>query len=324
MASVHPDFSVIEAIPRTQSLLAMLPRLDRSGMRSLNLVLPADIAFRLKQEVLGSSTQAVAIVVRWVLSDLESRGASLVWTENCEPPYQLVRGIRHPLIDASGRKAGNDSKTGYRSMLASLPPLTHQALRTSGKGSLRAIVMTALEYGIQELDRRELTLTLAQENTVAAVKGKVVVALTKADEEIKNQQLVAGICYTLSWLGYDAIPFDSEVTYSANDILLDLAGIHSNEVSSFPGSIVEAPSIWSVSGDPACWSIGIIKNDTEDLRWCLNDKGLDVKEALSGYRSTYCQNCGSGAKGTNFTQVFVPSLNSAINLCGHCAGMHKV
>lgn len=333
MANAHPDFSVIEAVPRTQSLLAMLPRLDRSGMKSLNLVLPADIAHRLRQEVLGSSTQAVAIITRWVLQDLEENAVSLVWTGEDEQPYRLERGVAGLLIDASGRKSGNEVKEGCQSMLASMPPLTHQVLRTSCKGSLRAIVMTALEYGIRELDRREQTLTLLQEDGVSAIGGQVVINLEQAKTETyaaekaeaeKKKQRLAGICQTLSWLGYDAIPFDPEMSYSGKDILVTIGSTNVGGLMSFPGRVLEAPRNWYFSEDPPCWFTGSVGCDSGGYSMWRNAQGEDLMEALSGHRSTYCKNCGSGVKGTHFTRVFVPSRGTDINLCGHCIGMYRV
>ena len=333
MASTHPDFSVIDAIPRTQKLLAMLPRLDRSGMKSLNLVLPADIAQRLRQEVLGSSTQAVAIITRWVLQDLEHGAVSLVWTGEDDQPYRLERNVAGLLIDASGRKTGNEVKEGCQSMLASMPPLTHQVLRTSCKGSLRAIVMTALEYGIREIDRREQTLTLVQEDTASGVDGQVVIDLQEAKTETysidkveaeKTKQRLAGICQTLSWLGYDATPFNPEVSYSDKDLLVTISCNNVGSRMPFAGRVLEAPKSWYFSEDPPCWFTGSVGCDSGGYSMWRNAQGEDLREALSGHRSTYCENCGYGAKGTHFTRVFVPSRGSDINLCGHCIGIYRV
>lgn len=314
MPNIHPDLSIINAMPRTQDLLAILPRLDRSGMRSLNLVLPLDTASRVKKDVVGSSTQAVAIITRWVLEDLQVNGNSLVWDGGSEKQHKLLRNVSYPLIDSAGRKVGNELKNGSQSLLASLPPLTHEKLRTTCKGSLRAIVMTALEYGIMELDRRGLTLSLAEEITEVGVQGRLVVNAAELLTTTQSQRS-ASFCQTLSWLGFDALPFILGEIYQKNDILLNVGGSTEIELLSFPGRIINPPDPWLASTDPSCWLVGMSMDWTQSA---------GMAEALSGYRANYCENCGYGAKGSTFTRVFVPSRNSAIRLCGHCARMHKV
>lgn len=323
MANLHPDLAEISAIPRTQQLLAMLPRFDRSGMRSLNLVLPQSMASRLKAEVIGSSTQAVAIITRWALFDLQDQGISLEWTGAEDSPYRLIRGVSHPLIDASGRKAGNDIKAGHQSILASLPPLTHQALRSNCSGSLRAVVMTALEYGIYELDRRDLTLTVLQNDGHKGVIGRVIVDSSEPDIKRRIERL-AQICHCLCWLGYDAMIFNREETYSENDIIVCIGAVNTEEYQSFSGRVLEAPEEWGLSDDPALRLLATTEDFTTQSPKHLNSEGEDVMAALSNFRLPFCDNCGCGVKGTHLTRVFVPSTHTPINLCGHCVGMHKV
>jgi hypothetical protein len=313
MANIHPDFSSILEIERTETTLALLPRLDRTGMRSLNLILPMDTALRLKQDVIGSSTQAVAIIARWVLEYLQSSGHALVWTGQEEAGFQLLANVSHPRIDASNRKVKNDMQTDSKSLLVSLPPLMHARLRSTCTGSLRSIVLTALEFGIRELDRRKLTLKLAEEHSSITVKGKVLVA---AGERMKTSatQRSEAICQTLCWLGFAAAPYASGKAYDEKDILIDAGGVDKGQLEAFQGRVINSPLIQDVGSDPDCWVLGANMNWTSDE---------ELAERLLDYRADHCRNCGYGAKGAAFTRIFVPYLRSPILLCSHCARMHK-
>lgn len=312
MVKVHPDHAPIEPLHRTHDDLAILPRLDRSGMKSLHLDVPTSTAQRLRSGTTGSTTQAIAIIARWVLETLEKDGQRLVADPAHPTGHRLEGALDLPRIDARLRKAVSTSGVGTEPMLASLPPNTHRILRDECAGSLRRVVMTALQYGIERLDAENLTLRLSESGKNSSRHGRVLMNVgnirnldTNSYEE--REAWVKKARATLLWLGFDAALLEDVPTVEGDDLLLHFGDVPKG--MSLPQDVQEIPlqALWA---HPVKWF-------ALNGEWCSG-----MPESLLQRRGRFCNQCGYGQSEGHLVQLEAPvEEGQGVMLCSHCFRM---
>jgi hypothetical protein len=88
---------------------------------------------------------------------------------------------------------------GTRPILASLPPALHEKLRELSTGSMRQTLLALLQYGLEQLDKTNQTLTLIKPET-ESVEDKAVMLLIDASGAC--EQWINEAVPVMRWLGY--------------------------------------------------------------------------------------------------------------------------
>lgn len=194
---VHTDTGTIKTIARAGSFLILLPHIDLQGVKKMPLPVPVALADKLSAGTGGSVTHAFAILARWVLEDLAKSNMQLIArSEGAAFAFELKPRdkSRMPM-----QVYGKLDPTESRPILASLPPALHEKLLRLSPSSMRQALLALLQYGLEQLDKTDQTLTLIKPET-ELVEDKAVILLVDGSGSCANW--IEEALPVMQWLGY--------------------------------------------------------------------------------------------------------------------------
>ncbi|BBO99502.1 hypothetical protein [Sulfuriferula nivalis] len=199
---VHTDTGTIKILDRAGNFLILLPHIDLQGVKKMPLPVPVALADKLSAGTSGSTTHAFAILARWVLEDLIKPDMQLIArSEGAAFAFELKSREENSVGDSSMpvQVYGQLDPKGTRPILASLPPALHEKLREMGSGSMRQTLLALLQYGLEQLDKIDRTLTLIKPET-ESVEDKAVILLV--DGSGSCEHWINQAVPVMQWLGY--------------------------------------------------------------------------------------------------------------------------